>query len=245
MRISASSSGSNVGSTFTSGVSGKRSSAVSMARSVASGAARAMSVSATSAGSHTGGTYASGVSSRGGSAAAAGRNLATRAKNATSGVSAYGSGQSIGSSFARGISSMVQRVASAASNLVANARRFLPNSPAKEGPFSGSGWGGWGESIGEEVANGLRRAAPSVAAEAVALMSGVQSQLSATPQLAVGAEFSGTTAMRRSLAYNEGVEQPAQGNNVYVTVESRTDDAMREGVRFGKDIAWAMEGAGF
>ena len=69
--------------------------------------------------------------------------------------SAASSGASIGNSFARGLRDSVAGVRAAAQAVAAAARAQLPNSPAKEGPFSGSGWGGWGESIAEELADGM------------------------------------------------------------------------------------------
>ena len=47
---------------------------------------------------------------------------------------------------------------------------FLPHSPAKEGPFSGTGWGGWGEAIADELARGLNSRVGRVADAASSLM---------------------------------------------------------------------------
>jgi hypothetical protein len=66
------------------------------------------------------------------------------------------SGASIGEAFARGISSRAGAVGAAAAELAAAARAVFPNSPAKEGPFSGSGWvDKSGESIGLAFAAGI------------------------------------------------------------------------------------------
>lgn len=76
-------------------------------------------------------------------------------KNNASQVDSFASGQSIGRKFANGISNTVGWVREAATKIANAARSVLPSSPAKEGPFSGKGWGGWGESIGNELAKGL------------------------------------------------------------------------------------------
>lgn len=52
----------------------------------------------------------------------------------------YNSGQALMRGFIDGISSMVNAAKNAASNVLGKVKNFFPNSPAKEGPFSGSGW---------------------------------------------------------------------------------------------------------
>lgn len=70
------------------------------------------------------------------------RSLPARARDALSGAGTvlYGSGQALLRGFADGIASMGSVVTSAASSVLSKAKNFFPNSPAKEGPFSGSGW---------------------------------------------------------------------------------------------------------
>jgi hypothetical protein len=84
-------------------------------------------------------------------------------------------GRSIGASFAAGIASSASLVAGAAQSLVAAARAFFPNSPAKEGPFSGSGWvDKSGEAVGEGFASGMSASQQEVVATARALMQSVK-----------------------------------------------------------------------
>lgn len=52
----------------------------------------------------------------------------------------YKSGQSLISGFISGIASMAKSAASAAGSVLDKVKGFFPNSPAKEGPFSGRGW---------------------------------------------------------------------------------------------------------
>jgi hypothetical protein len=84
-------------------------------------------------------------------------------------------GLSIGASFAAGIASSASLVSAAAESLVAAARVFFPNSPAKEGPFSGSGWvDKSGEAVGEGFASGMSSSQQEVVATARALMQAVK-----------------------------------------------------------------------
>jgi hypothetical protein len=84
-------------------------------------------------------------------------------------------GRSIGASFAAGIASSAGLVSAAAESLVAAARVFFPNSPAKEGPFSGSGWvDKSGEAVGEGFASGMSASQQEVVATARALMQSVK-----------------------------------------------------------------------
>lgn len=67
------------------------------------------------------------------------------------------SGAAVGQTFANGLRSKVGEVSAAASELAAAARNKFPNSPAKEGPFSGKGWiDKSGDAIGITFANSLR-----------------------------------------------------------------------------------------
>jgi hypothetical protein len=66
------------------------------------------------------------------------------------------SGRALIQGFIDGIKSMIGAVADAASAVVGAARSFFPNSPAKEGPFSGKGWVLYsGEAVGEGFAQGI------------------------------------------------------------------------------------------
>lgn len=78
-------------------------------------------------------------------------------------IDATSSGAAVGQTFAAGIRSQVGAVSAAASELAAAARSKFPNSPAKEGPFSGSGWiEHSGDSVGITFANGIRRQVKNV-----------------------------------------------------------------------------------
>lgn len=77
--------------------------------------------------------------------------------------SVYNSGVAVGKSFADGLRSQAEAARQAAQEVTAAARDQFPNSPAKEGPFSGSGWiDKSGDSVGITFATGLRRQVKNV-----------------------------------------------------------------------------------
>ncbi len=119
-----------------------------------------------------------------GSAQGAARSVGNGAVAALNVNGAYGSGQSIGQQFANGINSKVGAVRAAANNLAAAARGALPRSPAEFGPFSGSGWGGWGEAVADEFARGLGSGAAEVASASTAMAAAA---VPAVPELEIQA----------------------------------------------------------
>lgn len=72
----------------------------------------------------------------------------------------YQSGRAVIQGFINGISSMFEPIRKAVSGVLGFVAGFFPNSPAKHGPFSGSGWtalGNSGAAIAEQFAAGLER----------------------------------------------------------------------------------------
>ncbi len=103
-------------------------------------------------------------------------------------------GRSIGASFAAGIASSAGLVSAAAQSLVAAARVFFPNSPAKEGPFSGSGWvDKSGEAVGEGFASGMSSSQQEVVATARALMQSVKDIFGSAEGLTLNFNLGGVT----------------------------------------------------
>lgn len=104
-------------------------------------------------------------------------------------------GSAIVSQLAGGITAGVDKVKSAMSGVMSAARNLLPHSPAKEGPFSGSGWGGWGESINEQLAYGLDRSASDAIRSARQAVGAVAKTLSGAPDVtAPGLRVTGRAA---------------------------------------------------
>lgn len=202
--------GRNMGSGFASAMSSMASRAMSIVGSLRGRLAAGLRINAHGAGSFTGSTFVSGLAGGLSRAAGIAHSMAGRIRGALS-FSTYSSGSTVGGTFASGIASRVGAVAAAANRLAAAARARMPRSPAKEGPFSGAGWGGWGESIGDELARGLKKSAPAVAKEADALMSGVTDALDARAEVGVGASTKAAkaaAAARAASAQAQGEESP-------------------------------------
>ena len=216
--------------------------AMTQANNVRRNLPRALTINASGPGRTTASTYVSGLRSGLSRAAGVARGAASGIRRALS-FSAFSSGATVGSTFARGISAKIGAARSAALKLAAAARAPLPQSPAAEGPFSGSGWGGWGESIGEELARGLRAAAPLVAREARSLMGGVHDALDGTGRLSAGVDFE-STRRRHGLASDSRQSSALLGQPIYVNVESTSEDPLQDGRRLGGDLAYALKGAG-
>ena len=103
------------------------------------------------------GHMASGLSGSVGQLISAGASLIGNLVSSVTGMASrfLSAGAAIVHNIAAGIRSAISSVSSAISSVMSTIRNFLPHSPAKEGPFSGAGWGGWGEAITGELARGL------------------------------------------------------------------------------------------
>lgn len=103
-----------------------------------------------------------------------------------------GAGASIGAAFASGLRSMTGVVAAAASDLMGAAKPMFPNSPAKEGPFSGRGWVSYsGQAVGNDFADGISSTTSNVVSTVKALMQAVKDVFGDASGLALNFNFGG------------------------------------------------------
>lgn len=129
----------------------------------------------TTVGTEAGSGFASGLSSTAGEAGAAGTALKAAAVTAVSGINLFSSGAAAGATFAAGLRSQIGAVSAAASSLAAAARDHFPNSPAKKGPFSGSGWvDKSGMAVALDFAKGMASLAPEVEKAAASVTGAAQ-----------------------------------------------------------------------
>lgn len=201
---------------------------------------RGLNIPLAGAGRASGSSFVSGLAAGLARAVSTARSAVASIRSVLS-FNASRSGAAIGSTFASGLRSRIGSVSAASKALAAAARTKLPNSPAKEGPFSGSGWGGWGESIADELARGMKLGAPAVAAEASRMMDSVASKLNASGQIGVSPD---ARSIRAALSSDGLAEAPATGNVINVNVESSAEDPLQDGTRLGRDITFALRGAG-
>lgn len=105
------------------------------------------------------------------------RTLPGRARDALGNLGLYlaGSGRALIQGFVNGIKSMTGVVAGAVSGVLSEARKYLPFSPAKEGPFSGRGWTLYsGRSLMDGMAQGIGQRAGTVSAAMRDALAGAQ-----------------------------------------------------------------------
>lgn len=163
------------------------------------------------------------------------------------GVDSYSSGVSIASRLASGLRSMLRTVGDAASALAAKVKAYLPSSPAKEGAFSGKNWGGWGEAIGQELANGLLAQRDIVARASQQLMDSVD--LTAEPSnisAPILSTYTNNRANESALAYQVALTNTPNSGDTY-TVSISVDVQDLEGIRTVEEFAdkvklWTMMG---
>lgn len=128
-------------------------------------------------------------------------NLGSRAVNVISGYASrfYNAGRSLVSGFVNGIKSMISSAIGAAKDLVNSVTDFLPGSPAKRGPLSGSGYSLIrGQSLSTDFARGIMSRSPLVQKAVSSVLGGslgggpVSQSL---PPLAAGAPSGGSALL--------------------------------------------------
>lgn len=167
-------------------------------------------------------------------------DLPGRAKDALGdiGSTLYRSGQALLRGFIDGIKSMGSAVGNAASSVLGFAKDNFPNSPAKKGPFSGSGWTYHsGVATARDWAAGVESQQDHVAAAAAALMGTASGQLggAGTMGLGVGGGLAAAGAGAGGTVRHEVVLTVQGGNDGFV-------QAIREAVHVkgGGDVQRAF-----
>jgi tape measure domain-containing protein len=116
--------------------------------------------------------FAADVGSNVNSAITSVKSIGTQVGAAFSGVGTWlvDSGKSLIQGFITGIQSMVQVAKDAVNNVLTKIREFFPFSPAKTGPFSGSGWTLFsGRSLVDGLADGMGERIARLRAQALAV----------------------------------------------------------------------------
>lgn len=150
----------------------------------------------------------------------------------------YSAGRNIIQGFINGIKAAAGAIGGVISDILSKARRLLPFSPAKEGPFSGRGWTLYsGMALMEALAEGLRVAGGDVIDQAAAIAGAIQGALSITPTIDVpdlGTPGAGTVP-----DLSRGPQSTAEAQLSALTAV--TDALLRNGQRLPDDLAAALE----
>lgn len=171
--------------------------------------------------------------------------VATSLSNAA--VNAKASGESLGQGFADGILSKTEAARQAALKLAQAASGPLPNSPAKEGPFSGKGWTPYrGEALAVGFADGIASGTSGARSVSLDLAEAVSSALESA-RAAVGLQITNFAANRKPGAggkkYYRDPDVSASDlaetrkKNTEQAVQSAKDDAFREKKQAAQDAA--------
>lgn len=137
-----------------------------------------------------------------------------------------------------GIKNAAGAVAGAIGDVLAKARRLLPFSPAKEGPFSGRGWVLYsGMSIPLAIADGIRRTAGNAISEAAALAAAVQAELGITPTIDT-ASASGSPSLPD---LSGSSTQQAMAEAQLLALQGLVDQLASQGKTLPADLAAALE----
>jgi len=142
--------------------------------------------------------------------------IATALAGAAAGANA--SGAALGQGFADGISSKIDAVRAAALALAEAAAAPLPRSPAKIGPFSGSGWTPFrGRSLAEGFAQGISSGAATAQDAALLMAAGISAALDSVR---------GAFGQPQSLLGENKI--PGAGGKLYVRDPEITDAELAE-----------------
>ncbi|BBC53829.1 putative tape measure protein [Mycobacterium phage PP] len=107
-------------------------------------------------------------------------------------------GQALVQGLAGAIAGGVSAVAGAVGQLMSAARNLIPNSPAKEGPFSGSGWKavtGFGDTIGDAMASGIPAQERKIVSLATQLMQAIKDVFGSAEGLTLNFNLGGSSAL--------------------------------------------------
>ncbi|AEJ92019.1 tape measure protein [Mycobacterium phage Heathen] len=140
------------------------------------------------------------------------------------------SGKALVQGFINGIKSMVGAVADAARSVVQAARDFFPFSPAKKGPFSGSGWvDASGQSVGEAFADGLAGTQGKIVETARAIMQAAKDVFGDAANIAFNFNFGQMQSQMASVASSAGDLQRSMSRTVSQSTGSgKIDDETRQ-----------------
>ncbi len=124
-----------------------------------------------------------------------------------------------------GIGSMIGKVGDAIGSVTSKIRNFLPFSPAKEGPLSGSGYPLYaGEKIGDALAVGIRGRVGHVAAASLALAAAAAAPVTGGLDVGVVGRIAASTPAEASALSMAGVEQRLEA---LMVEQARTREVLR------------------
>lgn len=150
------------------------------------------------------------------------------------------SGESFTKAFAEGISSEKSKVEKAARDVAKAAKDYMPGSPAKKGPLSGSGWSMVsGKSFSSDFAAGITKNAGVVGSAAAEVAGAAGSNLKSDKNYQAG-KFLGQLSSIMDFAEN-AVQAFTKLTETFLSAAKFASDPLGKGTYFGKRLGFRRD----
>ncbi|AOT24682.1 tape measure protein [Mycobacterium phage Stasia] len=139
--------------------------------------------------------------------------------------------QALVSALAAGIRAGMGPIGQAVGALMSAARAMIPNSPAKEGPFSGSGWRaveGFGDALGDALASGIPGQEDKIVSKVRAIMQAIKDVFGDASKLNLNFNFGSLESGLSSVASAASDTSRALGNTVSGAMPNKLSDETKQ-----------------
>ncbi|AEJ94512.1 tape measure protein [Mycobacterium phage Achebe] len=139
--------------------------------------------------------------------------------------------QALVSALAAGIRAGMGPIGQAVGALMSAARAMIPNSPAKEGPFSGSGWRaveGFGDALGDALASGIPDQEDKIVSKVRAIMQAIKDVFGDASKLNLNFNFGSLESGLSSVASAASDTSKALGNTVSGAMPNKLSDETKQ-----------------
>ncbi|QYW01549.1 tape measure protein [Mycobacterium phage Pumbaa] len=139
--------------------------------------------------------------------------------------------QALVNALAAGIKAGIGPIGQAVGALMSAARALIPNSPAKEGPFSGSGWRaveGFGDALGDALASGIPGQEDKIVSKIRAIMQAIKDVFGDASKLNLNFNFGSLESGLNSVASAATDTSRALGNTVSGAMPNKLSDEAKQ-----------------
>ncbi|QXN74500.1 tape measure protein [Mycobacterium Phage PetiteSangsue] len=139
--------------------------------------------------------------------------------------------QALINALAAGIRAGIGPIGQAVGALMSAARALIPNSPAKEGPFSGSGWRaveGFGDALGDALASGIPGQEDKIVSKIRAIMQAIKDVFGDASKLNLNFNFGSLESGLNSVASAATSTQRALGDTVSGAMPNKLSDETKQ-----------------
>ncbi|ATN88098.1 tape measure protein [Mycobacterium phage Cindaradix] len=139
--------------------------------------------------------------------------------------------QALINALAAGIRAGIGPIGQAVGALMSAARALIPNSPAKEGPFSGSGWRaveGFGDALGDALASGIPGQEDKIVSKVRAIMQAIKDVFGDASKLNLNFNFGSLESGLNSVTSAASDTSRALGNTVSGAMPNKLSDETKQ-----------------